>query len=138
MKNALCAFCCLQLLTIASVPAARAQDGPRSGADALAVTRPEIEHPTNPVTTNDATKFVPIPVGARKTSTSKQAAASTYDWSGFYVGGHLGYGWAQADTLIVGLPSPSDIAPATPQPDPRGWTGGGRIQLAIRTLRRWR
>lgn len=30
------------------------------------------------------------------------AAAPVYDWSGFYVGAHGGYSWAEADVAIIG------------------------------------
>ncbi len=40
----------------------------------------------------------------------KAAPAPLFNWTGFYIGGHGGYGWADADNL-----------------DPKGWFGGGQV-----------
>ena len=37
-------------------------------------------------------------------------AQPAFAWTGFYVGGHAGYGWSEAENL-----------------DPKGWFGGGQI-----------
>ena len=43
-----------------------------------------------------------------------------YNWSGFYVGGHLGYGWSKTDVHdhLTGLSGSAD---------PSGFLGGGQI-----------
>lgn len=52
-----------------------------------------------------------------------------YNWSGFYIGGNVGYGWGNADTRFNGLPAAqfTDLAPTTLSPDPKGVIGGGQI-----------
>ena len=43
----------------------------------------------------------------------------TYDWTGFYIGGHVGYGWAKKDwTDSFGL---FDVSS-----NPNGFLGGGQ------------
>jgi outer membrane immunogenic protein len=45
------------------------------------------------------------------------------DWGGFYIGGHLGYGWA--DTVSSGASGlPFDVAGASASTSPSGWLGG--------------
>ena len=53
--------------------------------------------------------------------------ASSYNWSGFYIGGHVGYSWGRADTTFDPLPTPAqfvNLAPTTLSPDPKGFRGG--------------
>src|ERR1700690_3137521 len=40
----------------------------------------------------------------------KAAPVALFNWTGFYVGGHGGYGWGDADNLA-----------------PTGWFGGGQV-----------
>ena len=51
----------------------------------------------------------------------------SYNWSGFYIGGNVGYGWGNADTSFNPLPSAVafvNLAPTTLGPDPQGVLGG--------------
>lgn len=48
------------------------------------------------------------------------AAPAVYDWSGFYIGGHVGYGWAKPDI------SPLTGGPISNTPRPNGFLGGGQ------------
>ncbi len=43
-----------------------------------------------------------------------------YNWSGFYIGGHLGYAWAKEDVrdLVTGI---------TVQSEPDGFLGGAQV-----------
>ena len=52
-----------------------------------------------------------------------------YNWSGFYLGVNVGYGWGKADTGFQGLPEAlfTDLRPTTLSPDPKGVLGGGQI-----------
>ena len=50
------------------------------------------------------------------------AIASVYNWTGFYVGGHVGYGWGDKDWTF---PPPSD--PPGVNFDVDGFLGGGQI-----------
>lgn len=55
---------------------------------------------------------------------------STNKWTGFYGGGHVGYGWGRADTSFTPLPTATsfgDMAPTTLRPDPKGVIAGGQI-----------
>ena len=44
-------------------------------------------------------------------------APPAYNWTGFYLGGHGGYGWGTGDAETVG----------TPTQHPEGWLGGAQI-----------
>ncbi len=55
---------------------------------------------------------------------------STNKWTGFYGGGHVGYGWGRADTSFTPLPTAasfSDMLPTTLRPDPKGIIAGGQV-----------
>jgi outer membrane immunogenic protein len=47
-------------------------------------------------------------------------AAPTYDWSGFYVGGHLGYGWSDASGVELD-----------------GFIGGAQVGFNVHLTRNW-
>jgi outer membrane immunogenic protein len=48
------------------------------------------------------------------------------DWSGFYIGGHLGYGWA--DSVSSGVAGvPFDVAGTSVGAKPSGWLGGMQL-----------
>lgn len=52
---------------------------------------------------------------------------AAFNWTGFYVGGNIGYGWANGDTAFDPLPSAAafiNLAPTTLRPDPKGVVGG--------------
>jgi outer membrane immunogenic protein len=51
------------------------------------------------------------------------AVVAVYNWSGIYIGGHLGYGWA--DPAIMPLVG----GPITNHPLPNGALGGGQIGI---------
>ena len=58
------------------------------------------------------------------------APVAIYNWTGFYVGGNIGYGWGQADNNFFPLPSPAQFVNLAVQDlnsDPRGVIGGGQI-----------
>lgn len=57
----------------------------------------------------------------------RPATSSTFSWTGAYIGGHVGYGWANSDTKFDPLPSASsfiNLMPSTLHPDGRGFIGG--------------
>lgn len=67
-----------------------------------------------------------------------RAAATVYNWSGIYVGGHAGYGWSDANATLEGLtngvPSPANVfftgTPTIPNSyatKPHGFVGGGQL-----------
>ena len=55
------------------------------------------------------------------------AVAAVYSWSGFYIGGHVGYGWSVFDVTTV---TPTNFFPAGHRfvpSKPEGFLGGGQI-----------
>lgn len=53
--------------------------------------------------------------------------AGAYDWSGGYIGGHVGYGWGKGDTRFEPLPTAAafiNLQPQTVRVKPRGALGG--------------
>ena len=47
------------------------------------------------------------------------AAVAAFTWSGFYVGGHVGYGWARKEWSY-----PLEIPPGIGSHNATGWLGG--------------
>lgn len=65
-----------------------------------------------------------------KSATPAPPASGTHDWSGGYIGGHLGYGWGKGDTRFDPLPSAAafiNMQPVTLRVRPRGILGGGQL-----------
>lgn len=52
------------------------------------------------------------------------AQAQSYDWSGFYFGGHVGYSWANSDYTLTNAVGPENFSH-----DPNGWMGGAHVGL---------
>ncbi len=59
-----------------------------------------------------------------------------FSWTGFYVGGNVGYGWGRANATLVAPGLPNGWAPIDQGPisangsanlDPKGFVGGGQI-----------
>ena len=60
-------------------------------------------------------------------NTLSKSSSGRYDWQGFYLGGHLGYGWGKGDTKLTPLPDAAtflSLAPTTVKLRPRGAGGG--------------
>jgi outer membrane immunogenic protein len=54
--------------------------------------------------------------------------APTYSWTGFYVGGNMGYGWDPGDVLVSPGPQPAfGLPPFTTNTHRNGFIGGGQI-----------
>lgn len=84
------------------------------------------------ITGGDIARAADIPVKA------PAQVATVYSWTGFYVGGHAGYGWSDASAtlegLLNGVASPADafFIGTPPIPNsyatrPRGFVGGGQL-----------
>ena len=77
--------------------------------------------------------FLTLPAQAadlRPAYKAQPVTPAVHNWSGFYVGGHLGYGWGKADTSFNPGPSPAvfvNLAPTVLDPDPNGAIAGGQI-----------
>jgi outer membrane immunogenic protein len=55
------------------------------------------------------------------------APATSYTWTGGYVGGHFGWGWGRANTTFTPLPTAAqfiDMRPTTLRQDPSGFSVG--------------
>jgi outer membrane immunogenic protein len=58
------------------------------------------------------------------------AVAPAYNWTGFYIGGNVGYGWGKGDVDVVPGPSAAtfiNLLPQTFATDPKGVIGGGQF-----------
>jgi len=66
-------------------------------------------------------------LGARTYTKAPAMMATVSNWSGFYIGGNVGYGWDSGGTDI--LPSATDfgLTAATVAGEPKGVIGGGQI-----------
>jgi len=53
--------------------------------------------------------------------------APVYNWSGFYVGGHVGYGWADLQSTVIDSSGAAFPVGTVFTADPDGWIGGGQI-----------
>jgi outer membrane immunogenic protein len=62
-----------------------------------------------------------------RTKAPPMAPIPVYSWTGFYVGGNVGYAWGNGDTFVNPLPSAAtfvNLLPQTLSPDPKGVIGG--------------
>jgi len=62
-------------------------------------------------------------LAARPVYTKAPPVAPIYDWSGFYIGGHIGYGWADPNIMLPGGASIIN------HPQPNGFLGGGQVGM---------
>lgn len=56
-------------------------------------------------------------------------SATSYDWEGGYIGGHIGWGRGRANTNFTPLPTATqfiDMAATTLRPNPSGFSGGAQ------------
>lgn len=70
------------------------------------------------------------PAAATPATPSSGSSSGTYSWTGFYAGGHVGYGWGNGDTFVNPLPTATtfvNLAPTRLHPDPSGIVGGGQL-----------
>ena len=51
--------------------------------------------------------------------------SATPSWAGFYIGGHVGYGWNDTETTIV-TGTPTFPEGFVINSKPKGWLGGGQ------------
>ena len=59
-------------------------------------------------------------------------APAPFSWTGYYVGGHIGYGWGDFDVVDA------NIGPTqTTHLHPSGWFGGGQIGYNVQFASRW-
>jgi len=68
-----------------------------------------------------------VAAGAGSAKPSPAPSATSYDWQGVYLGGHIGWGRGRADTTFTPLPTAAlfvDLAPTALRPEPSGLSGG--------------
>jgi outer membrane immunogenic protein len=82
-------------------------------------------------------------LGARTYTKAPAMVDQAYNWTGFYIGGHAGYGWMKSTDAISGanafgtaLLTSGDIATSIPL-DPRGFIGGGQLGYNWQISPRW-
>ena len=65
------------------------------------------------------------------------AAVAVFSWTGFYIGGHAGYGWGKSDVDTSPLPSPAAFGadPFSQSVDVDGFVAGGQIGYNIQNGR---
>src|SRR5882762_1115485 len=62
--------------------------------------------------------------GSARPNSPAPAPATSYTWTGGYVGGHAGWGRGRANTTFTPLPNATqfiDMTPTTLRPDPSGF-----------------
>lgn len=67
---------------------------------------------------------------AKPKPAAPSSGSGTYSWTGFYAGGHVGYGWGNGDTFLNPLPTATtfvNLAPTRLHPSPSGIVGGGQL-----------
>src|SRR5436190_12946598 len=59
-------------------------------------------------------------LGQRPVYKAQPVPVAIYNWSGFYIGGHVGYGWGREDVtdLLTGISGKTD---------PNGFIGGAQV-----------
>jgi outer membrane immunogenic protein len=64
-------------------------------------------------------------------------AVAVYNWTGFYIGGHAGYGWGRSDVDTSPLPTPAAFGadPFSQRFDVDGFVAGGQIGYNFQTGR---
>src|SRR5258708_32628814 len=65
--------------------------------------------------------------GSARPKSPAPAPTTSYNWTGGYVGGHVGWGRGRANTSFTPLPNATqfvDMTPTTLRPDPSGFSGG--------------
>jgi outer membrane immunogenic protein len=66
-------------------------------------------------------------LAARPYTKAPPIAGPVYNWTGFYIGGNVGYGWGNADTNFASAPLTGADIGTTLSPDPRGVFGGAQV-----------
>jgi outer membrane immunogenic protein len=82
---------------------------------------------TGPNATETGESLVPRSETVAKPDVPAPPPATSYDWTGGYIGGHLGWGKGRADTSITPLPTATsfiDLRPTTLRPEPSGFNAG--------------
>jgi outer membrane immunogenic protein len=58
---------------------------------------------------------------------ARLAPAAVYNWTGFYVGGNVGYGFGEGNTDVRFVPAAFDATPFSVRTNPKGFVGGAQI-----------
>jgi outer membrane immunogenic protein len=66
--------------------------------------------------------------------------SAVYNWTGFYIGGNVGYGWSHRDfsnTITGTSPTLHNSATNSGTDDGKGWLGGGHVGFNYQFLNNW-
>jgi outer membrane immunogenic protein len=80
------------------------------------------------------------PVLTKAPPVQSAPASPVYNWTGFYIGGNVGYGWSHRDftnTITGTLGAIQNSAINSGNDDGKGWLGGGQIGFNYEFLSHW-
>ena len=84
---------------------------------------------SEPLVSRSESRAVAAATGSAGPNSPTPAPATSYNWTGGYVGGHVGWGRGRANTTFTPLPNTTqfiDMRPTTLRPDPSGFSGGAQ------------
>ena len=84
---------------------------------------------SEPLVSSSESHPVASAIGSAGPNSPAPAPATSYTWTGGYVGGHAGWGRGRANTTFTPLPNATqfiDMTPTTLRPDPSGFNGGAQ------------
>ena len=84
---------------------------------------------SEPLVSSSESRAAAAATGSARPNSPAPAPATSYNWTGGYVGGHVGWGRGRANTTFTPLPNATqfiDMTPTTLRPNPGGFNGGAQ------------